>query len=80
MPNPTNVAMKTPPRDRRVMPSESSSTGHRLLRVLFQYFPKKIGLLSHSIEKYVENTWEYKIQEYNLIFRNEREIPESVSK
>ena len=41
IPNPTNVAMKTPPRDRRVIPSESSSTGHRLLRVLFQYFPKK---------------------------------------
>ena len=40
IPRPTNVAMNTPPRDRSVIPSESSRTGHKLLRVLFQYFPK----------------------------------------
>ena len=42
IPRPTKVAMNTPPRDRSVIPSESSRTGHKLRRVLFQYFPKKI--------------------------------------
>ena len=41
IPRPTNVAMNTPPRDRSVIPSESSRTGHKLRRVLFQYFPNK---------------------------------------
>ena len=47
IPRPTNVAMNTPPRDRSVIPSESSRTGHKLRRVLFQYFPNKLSNLLH---------------------------------
>ena len=42
IPRPTNVAINTPPRDRNVIPSESSRTGHKLRRVLFQYLPRRI--------------------------------------
>ena len=38
---PNNVQINTPPRDRSVMPSESSKIGQSLLFVLFQYFPNK---------------------------------------
>ena len=38
---PKRVQIKTPPRDRSVMPSESSKIGQSLLFVLFQYFPNK---------------------------------------
>ena len=42
IPRPTNVAINTPPRDRSVIPSETSRTGHKLRRVLFQYFPGRV--------------------------------------
>ena len=55
IPRPTNVAMNTPPRDRSVIPSESSRTGHKLRRVLFQYFPNKL-LFFHFIAIDYENS------------------------
>jgi len=44
---PNRVQMNTPPRDRSVMPSESSKIGQSLLFVLFQYFPNKNCSLKH---------------------------------
>ena len=44
---PNSVQINTPPRDRRVMPSESSKIGQSLLFVLFQYFPNKNYWLKH---------------------------------
>ena len=55
IPRPTNVAMNTPPRDRSVIPSESSRTGHKLRRVLFQYFPNKLSNLLHLNRWWVLN-------------------------
>ena len=52
---PNSVQINTPPRDRRVMPSESSKIGQSLLFVLFQYFPNKNCQLKHfrGIEVFV---------------------------
>ena len=52
---PNNVQINTPPRDRSVMPSESSKIGQSLLFVLFQYFPNKNCQLKHfrGIEVFV---------------------------
>ena len=44
---PKRVQINTPPRDRSVMPSESSKIGQSLLFVLFQYFPNKNCQLKH---------------------------------
>ncbi len=49
-PKPTKVAIKTPPSERRVIPSESSRTGHSFLKVLFQYLAvnsNKISFRAH---------------------------------
>ena len=44
---PKRVQINTPPRDRSVMPSESSKIGQSLLFVLFQYFPNENCSLKH---------------------------------
>ena len=44
---PNRVQINTPPRDRSVIPSESSKIGQSLLFVLFQYFPNENCSLKH---------------------------------
>ena len=81
IPRPTKVAINTPPRDRSVIPSESSRTGHKLLRVLFQYFPTKdeMIIIALIIQKktinhiYIMNSLKiiyYELIEYLTKFQN----------